>query len=72
MIALRRQSAAVRRGAYRPLPCGGDGDVFAFERSVPGERVTAVFNRGNAHRTLDFAEGVGTVTVPPRSVKIIH
>ncbi len=72
MIALRRQSAAVRRGAYRPLPCGGDGDVFAFERRLAHERLTAVFNRGNRPKTLDFADGVGTLTVPPQSVKIIH
>lgn len=71
MIALRRQSEAVRRGSYRTLPCG-DGDVFAFERRVPGERLTAVFNRADSQKTLDFADGVGTVTVPPRSVKIIH
>ncbi|MDD3212888.1 MAG: alpha-amylase family glycosyl hydrolase, partial [Eubacteriales bacterium] len=71
MIALRRQSEAVRRGSYRALPCG-DGDVFAFERRMPGERLTAVFNRSGSQKTLDFADGVGTVTVPPRSVKIIH
>jgi cyclomaltodextrinase len=71
MIALRKSSAAVRRGSYRPLSCG-DGDVFALERRGPGERLTAVFNRGDAPKTLDFTDGVGTITVPPRSVKIIH
>lgn len=70
MIAVRKGSQAARLGAYRTLVA--QGDVFAFERTLDGKRLTAVFNRGGEPATLDLADGAGTVTVPPRSVKIIQ
>lgn len=72
LIGLRKANEAVRYGSYRTLACDAEKGLFAFERRLGDRRVLAVFNRGGAPRTLDFA-GVGeAVVVSPRSVKIIE
>jgi len=73
LLALRKASNAVRKGSYRTLLAGSaNPDLFCFERSDGQSRVIAVFNRGEQPYTADLADGVGTITVPPRSVKIIQ
>lgn len=67
LLALRKQSRAVREGKYHTLLA--QGSLFAFERTFAAERVVAVFNRGNT--IADFTEGAETIAVSPRSVKII-
>lgn len=59
-----------RLGAYRTLYARGDG--FVFERRLGGRRAVLAVNRGDAPITTDFTDAAGTLTVPPRSVKIIH
>ena len=70
MIALRKRHPALRRGAYSVIHAAGL--IFAFERSLNGDRVRAIFNTGDEPETLDFAETGETVHIPPRSVKIIE
>ena len=44
LVALRRSSDALLLGAMRVVHA--EGDVLAFERTVPGERLLCVFNLG--------------------------
>ena len=46
LISLRRDTSALQRGAYQTLYA--EGDVFAFARSLAGEVVIVVVNRGEA------------------------
>lgn len=70
MIALRKRHPALRRGNYRTL--AARGRLFAFGRELDDDRVTAIFNTGDAPATMDFTEAGETVHIPPRSVKIIE
>lgn len=70
MIALRKRHPAIRTGDYAAL--FAKGRLFAFERKTGDDRVTAIFNTGDAPETLDFTEAGETVHIPPRSVKIIE
>jgi glycosidase len=56
---IRRGSAALRRGTYRPLHVASE--QFAFERAAGGERVIVVVNAANAPARLEFpfVEGAG-------------
>ncbi|MDH2426549.1 alpha-amylase family glycosyl hydrolase [Sphaerisporangium sp. TRM90804] len=81
LIAFRRDSPALRRGEYRSLDCGGD--VFAYLRSVPGERLLVALNFA-PHRTevalpelpphgrLELSTGTGEAGSPvdPRSLSL--
>src|SRR5262249_3465708 len=42
MIALRKQSAALREGAFRAIDTGNA--LLVFERATPGARVLCAFN----------------------------
>ena len=70
MIILRKRHPALRRGDYAVL--FAKGKVFAIERKLDNDRVTAIFNTGDTPEALDFTEAGETVHIPPRSVKIIE
>lgn len=53
LIALRKQSAALRRGTLRFLLA--EGDWLAYSRSLADEHVVVVLNRSRETRTLDIA-----------------
>jgi cyclomaltodextrinase len=53
VLAVRRESDALRRGAFRIV--GSVGDVVAFERSLGAERVVIVVNAGSGDAALDVA-----------------
>ena len=72
LIGLRKANEAIRHGSYRTVACDAKKGLFAFERRLGSRRVLAVFNRGGAPQTLDFADAGETVVVLPRSVKIIE
>ncbi|MFH1880610.1 MAG: glycoside hydrolase family 13 protein [Bacillota bacterium] len=72
MIVLRKQDPAARLGDYHMLLTDFSDDVFVMERRYGDARLLAYFNRGGTPQTLDFSDATGTVTVPPRSVKIIQ
>jgi glycosidase len=70
-IAFRKENRAARLGSYRTVLADPARNLFAFERIYESERLVAAFNRGEAEQTLDLTDTAGTVSVPPRSVKII-
>jgi alpha-glucosidase len=54
LIALRRRSAALRRGTHRSL-FGVAPDVLAWTREAHGDRVAVVCNLANEPRTADLS-----------------
>ena len=70
MIALRKRHKCLRTGTYRVLTA--DDTLFALQRADENDRVTAVFNTGDASQTLDLTEVEEPVHIPPHSVKIIE
>ncbi len=60
MIALRNKSPALQRGAYRTLLADDARDLFAFERTLAGERVIVVFNNAGqpvTHTVANLDDG---------------
>lgn len=55
LIALRKDSQALRLGSYAEHPAG-DEDVLAFAREAGSERVLVVLNLGEAARRVELAE----------------
>jgi len=55
-MRLRREHPALRRGSFEAIPAGGES-VFAFAREHAGERLVAVFNRGDADVGTRFFGG---------------
>lgn len=53
LIALRRRHPALVHGAYRPL--AAQGDLLAYTRDLPGERVLVALNLGGAAGAVDFS-----------------
>jgi cyclomaltodextrinase len=53
VLAVRRESDALRRGSFRIA--GSGGNVVAFERSFGAERVVVVVNAGPGDASLDVA-----------------
>lgn len=56
MIAFRHRHPALRRGSFQFLP--SDGEVLAFLRSAPEERLLCVFNMGNHPARFVVPEGI--------------
>jgi alpha-glucosidase len=54
LIALRRRSAALRDGAYRPIVARGD--LLLYVREVAGERILVGLNLGQAKIDVTFPE----------------
>ncbi|MFN3657810.1 MAG: alpha-amylase family glycosyl hydrolase [Pseudolabrys sp.] len=61
LIALRRQRPALTRGAYRPLPAGGD--LLAYAREADGARVFVVLNFGHAPARWAMPPNVAAATI---------
>jgi alpha-glucosidase len=53
LLALRRTQPALTQGGYEPLP--GGGDVLAFERACPQQRLAVALNFGGAGARLRLA-----------------
>jgi glycosidase len=80
LIALRRRSATLQRGAYRPL--AAEGLLYVFVRESAEERVVVAVNAGDGAASVEIPEGTGTplwgsgecregaVTVPGRSAGV--
>lgn len=63
LVQLRRDTRALRQGAWRPLQVSPD--VIAYERTMPGgDAALLVLNRGAAPHRL--GQPAGRVDVPPR------
>jgi alpha-glucosidase len=58
LIALRRHTPALHRGAYRRL-VQDDADVFAYAREHEGERILVALNFARRDRTVALPEGAG-------------
>ncbi|MFM7807155.1 MAG: alpha-amylase family glycosyl hydrolase, partial [Planctomycetota bacterium] len=61
LIAVRKASVALRRGAYTPVTCP-DAGVFAFVRSDPAETVLVAINLGSGSTTTSL--DLSAFTVP--------
>lgn len=57
LIALRRESDALREGAFNTLPA--PENVLAFERTSTGERLLCVFNLGDTPANFALAAPAG-------------
>ena len=57
LIALRRESEALRAGEARLAPLGGQDDVLAFERRTSAEALVCLFELTGAGRRLAIDEG---------------
>jgi glycosidase len=60
VLHLRHKHPALRRGNYKVLETRDDAQLLAFERSLDGERLVVVFNRGNgeANMNVDYLNGL--------------
>ena len=50
LLRLRREHAALRQGSYRAVPA--QGNILAYERESPGDRLLIVLNFGSTPATL--------------------
>ncbi|MBA3850553.1 MAG: alpha-amylase, partial [Opitutus sp.] len=60
LIALRKRLPALQRGAYRTLIADDARDLFAFERTLDGQRVLVIFNnsdRPTTHLVSNLEDG---------------
>lgn len=60
MIALRHRLPALQRGGYRTLVADDARDLFAFERTLDGQRVLVIFNnsdRPTTHLVSNLEDG---------------
>lgn len=71
LLALRRGSAALGRGAYRPLD-RAPPDCFVFERAHAAERVLVAVNFSAQPRTIDLAGFSGRIAVSTNRVREGH
>lgn len=54
LIALRKENPALRRGSFKTLFVDDKKDVYAFERSVEGNRVIVVMNNSEKKQTVSL------------------
>ena len=60
LVRLRKEYAIIAEGEIRFLETG-NGRVFAYERSLDGQRLTVVCNFGGQNETASVALNPGTV-----------
>jgi glycosidase len=60
VIRIRSEHAALRRGDFRTLLADDEADVYAFQRTAPGDTVVVVLNNSDEERMPDVNVAPGS------------